>query len=125
MEFQPIYFDIGLLLVTISIFILGLIMYYGGQQSSNPWGNPQNSLIKVVSPVPVIVPSERELLQKQITSFKAYLSGVDDLLMCVDDPEYRSKLRFEKLNTEDFLDTLENELKTLSFTTRSKGTPKQ
>tara|TARA_R110002051_G_scaffold29163_1_gene68307 strand:- start:190 stop:567 length:378 start_codon:yes stop_codon:yes gene_type:complete len=125
MELQPIYFDIGLLLVTISIFCLGLIMYYRGRQLSNPWGNPQNALIKVVSPVPVKVPSERELLQTQIISFQAYLSGVDDLLACVDDPEYRSKLRFEKLNTEDFLDTLENQLKTLPFTTRSKGTPKQ
>ena len=121
MELQPIYFDIGLLLVTISIFCLGLIMYYRGRQLSNPWANPQNSLIKVVSPVPVKVPTERELLQTQITSFEAYLSGIDELLMCVDDQEYRSKLRFEKLNTEDFLDTLENELKTLSFTQRSKG----
>jgi hypothetical protein len=125
MEFQPIFFDLGLLLVTISIFILGLVMYYRGRQLSNPWANPQNAVIKLVSPVPVEVPSERELLQQQITSFKAYLSGVDELLMCVNDPEYRSKLRFEKLNTEDFLDTLENELKTSSFTTRSKGTPKQ
>ena len=125
MEFQPIYFDIGLLLVTIAIFALGLVMYYGGRQSSNPWANPQNALIKVVSPVPVKVPSERELLQTQIISFQAYLSGVEDLLQCVDDPEYRSKLRFEKLNTEDFLDTLENQLKTLPFTPRSKGTPKQ
>ena len=123
MEFQPIYFDIGLLLVTISIFILGLIMYYGGRQSSNPWGNPQNSLIKLVSPVPVKVPTERELLQTQIISFESYLSGIDELLMCVDDPEYRSKLRFEKLNTEDFLDTLENQLKTLPFPPRSKGAP--
>jgi len=123
MELQPIYFDIGLLLVTISIFCLGLIMYYGGQQSSNPWGNPRNSLIKLVSPVPVKVPTERELLQTQIISFESYLSGIDELLMCVDDPEYRSKLRFEKLNTEDFLDTLENQLKTLPFPPRSKGAP--
>ena len=123
MELQPIYFDIGLLLVTISIFCLGLVMYYRGRQSRNPWTNPQKSLIKLVSPVPVKVPSERELLQKQIISFQAYLSGIDELLMCVDDPEYRSKLRFEKLNTEDFLDTLETELKTLSFTQRSKGAP--
>ena len=123
MEFQPILFDLGLLLVTMAIFALGLVMYYGGRQSSNPWTNPQKSLIKLVSPVPVKVPSERELLQQQIISFKAYLSGVDELLACVDDPEYRSKLRFEKLNTEDFLDTLENQLKTLPFTPRSKGTP--
>ena len=125
MEFQPILFDLGLLLVTMAIFALGLVMYYRGRQSSNPWTNPQKSLIKVVSPVPVRVPTERELLQTQIISFEAYLSGIDELLMCVDDPEYRSKLRFEKLNTEDFLDTLENQLKTLPFTTRSKGTPKQ
>ena len=123
MELQPIYFDIGLLLVTISIFCLGLVMYYRGRQSRNPWTNPQKSLIKLVSPVPVKVPSERELLQTQIISFESYLSGIDELLMCVDDPEYRSKLRFEKLNTEDFLDTLETELKTLSFTQRSKGAP--
>lgn len=125
MEFQPILFDLGLLLVTMAIFALGLVMYYRGRQSSNPWTNPQNSVIKLVSPVPVKVPSERELLQQQIISFEAYLSGIDELLMCVDDPEYRSKLRFEKLNTEDFLDTLENQLKTLPFTPRSKGTPKQ
>ena len=125
MEFQPILFDLGLLLVTMAIFALGLVIYYGGRQSSNPWTNPQKSLIKLVSPVPVKVPSERELLQQQIISFEAYLSGIDELLMCIDDPEYRSKLRFEKLNTEDFLDTLENQLKTLPFTPRSKGTPKQ
>ena len=125
MEFQPILFDLGLLLVTMAIFALGLVMYYRGRQSSNPWANPQKSLIKVVSPVPVRIPTERELLQTQIASFEAYLSGIDELLMCVDDPEYRSKLRFEKLNTEDFLDTLENQLKTLPFTPRSKGTPKQ
>ena len=125
MPFEPIFFDIGLLLVTISIFCLGLVMYYRGRQPSNPWANPQNSVIKLVSPVPVRVPSERELLQQQIISFQAYLSGVEDLLQCVDDPEYRSKLRFEKLNTEDFLDTLENQLKTLPFTPRSKGTPQQ
>tara|TARA_Y100000310_G_scaffold89973_1_gene87212 strand:- start:105 stop:479 length:375 start_codon:yes stop_codon:yes gene_type:complete len=123
MEFQPILFDLGLLLVTMAIFALGLVMYYRGRQSSNPWTNPQNSVIKLVSPVPVKVPSERELLQQQIISFEAYLSGIDELLMCVDDPEYRSKLRFEKLNTEDFLDTLENQLKTLPFTPRSKGAP--
>jgi len=123
MEFQPILFDLGLLLVTMAIFVLGLVMYYRGLQSSNPWANPQKSLIKVVSPVPVRVPTERELLQTQIASFEAYLSGIDELLMCVDDPEYRSKLRFEKLNTEDFLDTLENQLKTLPFTPRSKGAP--
>jgi len=123
MVFEPIFFDIGLLLVTISIFCLGLVMYYRGRQSRNPWTNPQKSLIKLVSPVPVKVPSERELLQTQIISFESYLSGIDELLMCVDDPEYRSKLRFEKLNTEDFLDTLETELKTLSFTQRSKGAP--
>ena len=123
MEFQPILFDLGLLLVTMAIFALGLVMYYGGRQSSNPWTNPQKSLIKLVSPVPVKVPTERELLQTQIISFEAYLSGIDELLMCVDDPEYRSKLRFEKLNTEDFLDTLENQLKTLPFTPRSKGAP--
>ena len=125
MEFQPILFDLGLLLVTMAIFVLGLVMYYRGLQSSNPWANPQKSLIKVVSPVPVRVPTERELLQAQIISFETYLSGIDELLMCVDDPEYRSKLRFEKLNTEDFMDTLENQLKTLPFTPRSKGTPKQ
>ena len=125
MPFEPIFFDIGLLLVTISIFCLGLVMYYRGRQSSNPWANPQNSVIKLVSPVPVKVASEWELLQTQITSFEAYLSGIEELLMCVDDPEYRSKLRFEKLNTEDFLDTLENQLKTLPFTPRSKGTPQQ
>lgn len=125
MQFEPIFFDIGLLLVTISIFILGLVMYYRGRQSSNPWANPQNAAFKLVSPVPVEVPTERELLQQQIISFEAYLSGIDELLMCVDDPEYRSKLRFEKLNTQDFLDTLENELKTLSFTQRSKGAPLQ
>ena len=125
MEFQPILFDLGLLLVTMAIFVLGLVMYYRGLQSRNPWANPQKSLIKVVSPVPVRVPTERELLQTQIASFEAYLSGIDELLMCVDDPEYRSKLRFEKLNTEDFMDTLENQLKTLPFTPRSKGTPKQ
>ena len=125
MEFQPILFDLGLLLVTMAIFVLGLVMYYRGLQSTNPWANPQKSLIKVVSPVPVRVPTERELLQTQITSFEGYLSGIDELLMCVDDPEYRSKLRFEKLNTEDYLDTLENQLKTLPFTPRSKGTPKQ
>ena len=118
-------FDLGLLLVTMAIFALGLVMYYRGLQSTNPWANPQKSLIKVVSPVPVRVPTERELLQTQITSFEGYLSGIDELLMCVDDPEYRSKLRFEKLNTEDFMDTLENQLKTLPFTPRSKGTPKQ
>ena len=123
MEFQPILFDLGLLLVTMAIFALGLVMYYGGRQSSTPWANPQKSVIKLVSPVPVRVPSERELLQQQIISFEAYLSGIDELLMCVDDPEYRSKLRFEKLNTEDFLDTLENQLKTLPFTPRSKGAP--
>jgi len=123
MEFQPILFDLGLLLVTMAIFVLGLVMYYRGRQSSNPWANPQKSLIKVVSPVPVRIPTERELLQTQIASFEAYLSGIDELLMCVDDPEYRSKLRFEKLNTEDFMDTLENQLKTLPFTPRSKGTP--
>jgi len=123
MEFQPILFDLGLLLVTMAIFVLGLVMHYRGRQSSNPWANPQKSLIKVVSPVPVRIPTERELLQTQIASFEAYLSGIDELLMCVDDPEYRSKLRFEKLNTEDFMDTLENQLKTLPFTPRSKGTP--
>ena len=123
MELQPIYFDIGLLLVTISIFCLGLVMYYRGRQSRNPWTNPQKSLIKLVSPVLAKVPTERDKLEQQIISFESYLSGIDELLMCVDDPEYRSKLRFEKLNTEDFLDTLETELKTLSFTQRSKGAP--
>ena len=125
MELQPIYFDIGLLLVTISIFVLGLVMYYRGRQSINPWMNAPNAAFKLVSPVPVEVPPKRELLQQQITSFEAYLSGIDELLMCVDDPEYRSKLRFEKLNTEDFLDTLENQLKTLPFPPRSKGAPQQ
>ena len=125
MQFEPIFFDIGLLLVTISIFVLGLVMYYRGRQSSNPWANPQNAASKLVSHRPTKVPSERDKLNQQICSFKAYLSGIDELLMCVDDPEYRTKLHFEKINTEDFLDTLENELITLPFPPRSKGAPTQ
>jgi len=125
MEFQPIFFDIGLLLVTISIFALGLVMYYRGRQSSNPWANPQNAAFKLANHRPTKVPTERELLQTQITGFVAYAEAIDELLMCVDDPEYRTKLHFEKLNTEQFLDTLENELITLPFPPRSKGAPSQ
>lgn len=125
MEFQPIYFDIGLLLVTISIFALGLVMYYRGRQSSNPWGPQANVAIKLVSPVPAKIPTERDKLEQQICSFQAYLSGIDELLICVDDPEYRKKLRFEQFNTQDFLEQLQSELNTLPFTQRSKGAPLQ
>jgi hypothetical protein len=125
MELQPIFFDAGLLLVTMAIFCLGLVMYFWGRQSPGLRQQHANVAIKLVSPVPAKIPSERDKLEQQICSFQAYLSGIDELLICVDDPEYRKKLRFEQFNTQDFLEQLQSELNTLPFTQRSKGAPLQ